>query len=656
MASIPSTTIQPASSPPSWFLEFLSGHIRDLAICITLAIVAVTGSIWASGKIDPVAFEPEANNVWFEADLPRVHANMVNRHSNHYRTKVHPLFSLGAYPPTEALDKLGLSEEAAVRVVIAMVAGLWAAGLFVLLRLMGLRSADAGLFSVIGLVSAGSIFWFAVPETYTFGSLSIVFALGVAAVAQHRAVSHWWYVAAGALTLSFTTTNWMVGLSSTFPNVNWRKGIQISTNALVLVVLLWGLQKFAFPSAQFFIGDREETTYILQPDSGGILRVLPAFIFHSIVAPALDIVDIATANSNWQRLSVQFAWPGSASVVGALAAFGWAALLAIGILSFVKGHGQARLRMALAASVVGQLALHLVYGQETFLYSLHFLPLLIAVAAMGAVGRFRVASLSLALLLLPLLAFNNGSQFLEAARFYTDHSPDKTSPLAPGEIEGLQLWLDASRLSHLEDGDAVSSWPDSSDHANEAIQTEAGRQPLFQSGVRSAVVFDGEDDFLRIVDNPTINVGDENFTIIVMFRRDPAAQTNLRLLSKGAHIDSASGYGLDGANDTLVLRLGDGQKRIGANTSHSGPGEFHLTTFVVDRLGGQVSTYTDGARGPMVPIGDIGAGIDSAFDLYIASTPGPGNYWRGAIADIVLFGHALTLQERLAVERYLQDN
>jgi hypothetical protein len=56
--------------------------------------------------IDPVIYEPFTFDSWFEADVPRVFANMTDRHSNHYRTKVHPLFSLTGFLPVYLIKKV----------------------------------------------------------------------------------------------------------------------------------------------------------------------------------------------------------------------------------------------------------------------------------------------------------------------------------------------------------------------------------------------------------------------------------------------------------------------------------------------------------------------------------------------------------------------
>ena len=157
--------------------------------------VAASASYVGSGRINPVINSLEAFDVWFDSDAPRVFDDMVSRLAWNVRADVHPLFSLFAYPPVYFLRSVFLLDSGvAVRLVIAIVAALWMAALFVLMRCIGLRRYDAVLFSLLGGVSASAMFWFVVPETLSFGSVTILVALIVAAVASRRAISPVWTV------------------------------------------------------------------------------------------------------------------------------------------------------------------------------------------------------------------------------------------------------------------------------------------------------------------------------------------------------------------------------------------------------------------------------------------------------------------------------
>src|SRR5687768_11212621 len=131
---------------------------RDGLIALVLAIAAGVASYETSKLLPPVLLQ--TYHVWFESDLARVYDNMADRWSNHYRTKVHPLFSLLTHPLVYAFTKfVGLAPTTAIRILNAVVAGAWLVVLFSIMRLAGCRMFDAVLFSLIAACSAGAVFW-----------------------------------------------------------------------------------------------------------------------------------------------------------------------------------------------------------------------------------------------------------------------------------------------------------------------------------------------------------------------------------------------------------------------------------------------------------------------------------------------------------------
>lgn len=69
----------------------------------------------------------------------------------------------------------------------------------------------------------------------------------------------------------------------------------------------------------------------------------------------------------------------------------------------------------------------------------------------------------------------------------------------PKRIPGLVLWLDASKINNLADGDAVTTWSDLSGKGNDLTQATAAQKPVFKVAIRNGkpvVRFDGVDDRL----------------------------------------------------------------------------------------------------------------------------------------------------------------
>ncbi len=400
--------------------------IIDGVVAFLLAVIMGIFSSMLFAYLDSALFGLEGIDFWFQADLARVHFNMVNHeYFAHYRASVHPLFSLFGYYSTLLVHKIfGLSMDIhlveAVRLVIAIIAALWLGSLYILLRLLSLQRFDAILFALIAAFSSASLFWFSVPETYSFGSLSILLALIVSALTQYRPVAEGWFVAASVATFSFTITNWMAGLAANFVNLSLWKAVRVTIISVVVVSLLWWIEKQIFPSTGSFLQNSDEANFFFREETGGPFRILLSFFSSSMVMPDVELIDKLN-RTDWKILTVQNSWPWSGGFFGAVAVFCWIVLLCTGFWNLFWGSTFPRLRLIIGLVLAGQLALHLIYGEETFLYALHYLPLLVITASLGATCRFRKIVLVLAVLLLCSGGLNNILKFREARETMMNH-------------------------------------------------------------------------------------------------------------------------------------------------------------------------------------------------------------------------------------------
>ena len=111
---------------------------------------------------------------------------------------------------------------------------------------------------------------------------------------------------------------------------------------------------------------------------------------------------------------------GSGSLYGAAAAGVWSAILGLGFWGLISSKDNRQLKLVLAITLLGQFMLHLLYGQETFLYSLHFAPLLVVLAAFSTMTRARSLALTLTGILVVLAVINNFQQFDKAIVLFAD--------------------------------------------------------------------------------------------------------------------------------------------------------------------------------------------------------------------------------------------
>lgn len=395
-----------------------SRHATDVATAFLLMMFSVAWSVMLSGRLNPALFVWDID-LFFDSDVPRILMDMTDRFGAQADSAVHPLFPLTVIPLMTALQwAFSIDSVTAARALLAALAAFWSVGLYFSMRLVGCRIFDASLFSVAATLSAASTFWFAVPETFAFSSLSLVLALLVAALVEHRKLSDTVYVVTSAITLGYTITNWMAGMVLSIVNLPWRRAARVTAYALVLVAALWGLQKYFVPNSAFLLDIRGKFAYVMSPEMGGASEIIPSIFWHSMVAPAIGIAHQGPPHTTTIQLSFQHSPPGSSGVLGVVATVSWTLLLALGLWGAISKSPYLRFRVVLGLVLVGQVILHLLFGEETFLYALHFAPLLLLLASFSVHTRLRGIALLLGVIFIATAAPNNWAQFGQAATFF----------------------------------------------------------------------------------------------------------------------------------------------------------------------------------------------------------------------------------------------
>lgn len=412
--------------------RFVRTYWVDILLVVVIAVIAAITSYQGGDKINP-AFTWDKRNTdgWFNNDTTRTFDDMAVFDVDHYRMNLHPLFVILTMPLVYVVKSLFfVNSVIAVKIVLAGVTCLWFGSLFVLFRVLSIRRGDAVLFTVLAGSSAAAIFWFVIPETYPFGSYTMLLGLLLAAVAEYRPVASGWYVAVGLLTLGVTVTNWMVGILATIVNHRWRKSLVILVQTYLLTVVLVIVQKLIFPAFNagflklFLVGHREleDTTGELRAIYGGPLTQVKCFIFDTIVLPTINLLE-NTKFAIGSKMSVALSPPGSASIWGSVAVVLWIALFSLGVWALISLKSYGRFRLVLGLSLLGQLILEVIYGDERFVHSIHFLPFLIVVAALSTLTRARVLALVLTAALILTAGVNNIIQFNKAVEYSYGRGP-----------------------------------------------------------------------------------------------------------------------------------------------------------------------------------------------------------------------------------------
>lgn len=413
--------------------SWVGTYRADILIAAGFAIAAGALSLIAAQQFDPTSLTDQNKiDIWYQGDLPRVFEQVNTRWHDGARSRFHPLFNFLTHPIAFGLRKvLGVSRVTAAHAVTACYAALWIVLMFSVLRVAGCRRLDAVLFSLVGVAGAAYVFWFAVPETFFYGSSTVLAAVLVAAVAGRRPVRDRWFVIGGVASLAMTVTNFVTGFLLAVTRRPWRRSAQIVLNVVALLTLLWAAEKRLYPNITFFFDEPDASRHLntLTPTRAG--QVTRVFFSHAAVMPRLELCH--ATHHRYEHLSAQGTPVMSADLAGGVATAAWIALLLLGLWATWSLTDQAPLRFVVAGSLIGTLAVHLVYGGETFLYSPHWWPLLIVVAALATRTQFRRVAIGLAAIFVLAGGVNNVSKWRQASEVFGGQGT-AAIPLSPGLI------------------------------------------------------------------------------------------------------------------------------------------------------------------------------------------------------------------------------
>lgn len=367
----------------------------------------------------------DRGDFWFDADIRRIGEVMTTRDFPALHSNVHPAFALFFNPLLSLLAPL--SRPNRILLAISLVSAGWMVALYAVLRTIRVRVFDAAVVCALALTSGAAMFFSTVPETFPTGALTMLIVLLLVAweADRQRKVATAAYVAAGAVAMGVTVTNGMVAVLAALRQPR-RRGLTIVAGAIACVLLLSGVQHLLFPQSQFVLDPRsppssatfKESDWILSSKSGGPLWVANSVFLSTMVVPELGTKTKPVTSE--EIMSIQRSGPGSNGPLGAVAVVAWVALLGLGAVTLVKFRPASRnFRFVLGFGLLAQLALHLVYGQEIFPYSMHFLPFLVIVAAFATLGPWRRFALALAVVMILAGGLSNLRQVDRAHQLFT---------------------------------------------------------------------------------------------------------------------------------------------------------------------------------------------------------------------------------------------
>ncbi|HRW93899.1 MAG TPA: hypothetical protein P5560_13180 [Thermotogota bacterium] len=225
----------------------------------------------------------------------------------------------------------------------------------------------------------------------------------------------------------------------------------------------------------------------------------------------------------------------------------------------------------------------------------------------------------------------------------------QTAVEIPFSEEGLQLWLAADKIEGLADGAAVGTWNDLSGNGRNAVQGSATLKPVYKTGVingKPAIRFSGG----RYLDTTLIPaVGAGARTLIAVIKNGVKAS--------GSSAEMILHYGEDQTGKAYGLAF----KKLGTNkigTDHWNNGlesgmDCTTESLILQSVytGTQDIMYINGeesGRGTFA----LNTGNESPLRVGKIITI-PNFYYTGDIAEVIVYGRAITDSERREIEAYL---
>jgi hypothetical protein len=355
-----------------------------------IGFIALGGALltWHLANLFPSEFFGSID-LWFGADQNRVLSNMSELASNHERTKVHPIFSLLFYPPTRGLMEIGIEPLAAARFILAVSAAASVSAIYATVRLLSLKRLEAAQICLAYVGSASFIFWSGLVETFPFGGLTVALVILISVLKPTNAVP---WVVGSAASLAITVTNWSIGILTSFYQLSWRRFILVNASALLVVVAGALVQKTIFPSSTFFLSPNavsEEKNFLLAAKSTPdffwqVTARAAGFWHHTGISPKTRLVTFQRGSRI--KKTVISAGLRSISVLSTVALASWIVMLCLGFWAVVQRNDLHSITVPISMFLGFQMVLHIVYGDAPFLYSMHFLPAMIIVSAIGFLG------------------------------------------------------------------------------------------------------------------------------------------------------------------------------------------------------------------------------------------------------------------------------
>lgn len=217
----------------------------------------------------------------------------------------------------------------------------------------------------------------------------------------------------------------------------------------------------------------------------------------------------------------------------------------------------------------------------------------------------------------------------------------------PTTVAGLLRWYAADEMP-LSDGAPVASWTDYSAQADHAIQPISSQQPIYKTAIvngRAVVRFDGTDDFLQFAEILDTSGATAHFFVVAKSN----ATGNRGILSTRQSNTAGWSYRYSAATGLLYYHTG-----ASPNIAYTITDQFNVLE--IQRNGLNVTLGANGSLGTPTTISGYTVSGENRTTIGSEASASTGAaYLAGDIAEIVIYDHVLSTDDRSTLLTYLQD-
>jgi hypothetical protein len=226
-----------------------------------------------------------------------------------------------------------------------------------------------------------------------------------------------------------TVTNWALALAAGFCRLRFLNFVIVTMGAFLAVAAVACVQNATFPGATLFFNPlhykAEYQATQIWLESQGVAQWTPtenvrSVLVTSAVVPPAVVEDADTPVGVFRLVNNQHSSILSSSLAGLVGVGCWLFLLGAGVWGAWRDKTRRAVAIPIAAYLVFQLGIYVVYGEITFLYAGNFFPALMLLAAFGCFTPLRNAVVGAALAFTIFAGINNHLEFQRALRMSSE--------------------------------------------------------------------------------------------------------------------------------------------------------------------------------------------------------------------------------------------